>query len=152
MRSCRWTSAVLAAAVVNAEDDVALLRHIGVPAAAAPVPGCLHAMGVGTAVNVHDGGVFLAGVEVGRLHHAPIEDGLAVAGKDGALLEDGLVPLLPGVGSGLQQGALAGLGVRDGTGAGGTPDKVTKNIFMADDFLHFFFVTLRGNKTVQLQK
>ena len=75
-------------------------------------------MGMRTAIDVQYSGVFLVGIEVGGLHDAPVQVGLAIGSLYGSLLEDRLVPLFPRVGGCLQQGAFARLGVGYGTGTG----------------------------------
>ena len=75
-------------------------------------------MSVRTAIDVQHSGVFLVGVEVCGLYDAPVQVSLAIGSLYGSLLEDRLVPFLPGIGSCLQQGALARLGVGYDTSAG----------------------------------
>ena len=86
---------MFAASVVEDEHDVSLLRHIRLPRTAVPVPRSLDVMGVRTAIDIHHGGVFLAGIEVGWLHHAVVEVGLAISSLDTATFEDGLFVVLP---------------------------------------------------------
>ena len=104
-------SAVLASTIVEDEHDVALLCHVGFPQAGHPMPGCLHIMGMRTAIHIHHGGILLRRVEVHGFHHAPVELGLAVSGFHRPLLEYRLIPTVPWVGSRSQHHALARLGV-----------------------------------------
>ncbi len=110
------TAPVLAPPVVEDEEDVALLRHVRLPGARAPVPGGLDVVGVRAAIDVDDGGILAARVEIHRLDHAPVECRAAVGGEDGALLEQGLIPTLPRVFGRAMQRLLARLRVADGAG------------------------------------
>ena len=80
-------AAILAATVVEDEDDIAFLSHVGLPGTGSPMPGGLYVVGVRTAIDIDHGGVFLSGAEVVGLHKAVIEVGLVVGGLDGAAFE-----------------------------------------------------------------
>ena len=77
-------AAVLAAAVVEDEEHVAFLRHVGLPAPRHIVPAGLHVAGVRTAIDIDDRGVFLRGIEMRGLHHAVVEVGHTVGSLNGA--------------------------------------------------------------------
>ena len=64
---------MLAAPIVEAEHDVALLCHPDVPTPCAPMGGGIDVVGMGPSIDIDDGGVFLCGVEVGREDEAIIE-------------------------------------------------------------------------------
>ena len=64
------------AATIDADKDVAVLRHIRLKQAAAvrtDRPGVFYLLRTGAAVLVHNDGVFFRGVEVARLHHPAVE-------------------------------------------------------------------------------
>ena len=63
------TSTVLAATIVNDEDDVAFLRHVCLPRTTGPVPGSLYIVGVRTTIDIHHCGIFLFRVEISGLHY-----------------------------------------------------------------------------------
>ena len=73
-------------------------------------------MGVWAAIDIDDGRVLTAWVEVHRLDHAPVECRLTVCSKDGALLEDGLIPAFPWVFCCADERLLARLRVGHGAG------------------------------------
>ena len=73
-------AAVRTAAVVHGEEDVAFVGHVEVPAAGGVVPVVDNHLGVRAAIDIDNGGIFLRGVEVTGLQHAPVEVGLAVGG------------------------------------------------------------------------
>ena len=116
-------SSPLTAPVVQDEHQVALGSHVGFPSTQAPVPGCLHVVGMRTAIDVDDGGVFLLGVKTDGFHHAVIQVGGAIIGLDAATgnLRNTETILLPTVGSQEQVLALARLGAQqvDAAGYGG---------------------------------
>ena len=93
------TTAVLAASVVEYEQDIALLGHVGLPTATGPMPGSLYAVCMRTAIDVNHSRIFLVGIEVGGLYHTPVQVGHPVVSLDAAHLEDRLVPSFPRVGS-----------------------------------------------------
>ena len=93
---------ILAAAIVEDEDNIAFLGHVGFPGARGPVPGGLHVVGVGSAIDIDHGGVLFIGVEVSGLHHPVIEVCRAISRLDTATFEDGLYVTCPGV-IGLQE-------------------------------------------------
>ena len=103
------TSAMLRASVVEDEENIALLRHISLPGTTCPMPGGIHVMGVRSAIDIDHCGVFLAGVEIVRLHHAEIEVCNAVGSLDGTLLEAGLLIVCPRI-SGIQQSRTLAIG------------------------------------------
>ena len=63
------------------------------------MPRGFHVVGMRTAVDVNNCGVFLGRVKVVRLHHAVVEVRSAVGCLDGAALENGLEIVCPRVGS-----------------------------------------------------
>ena len=73
-------------------------------------------MGVRAAIDVNDGRILTARVEIHRLDHAPVECRLAICSEDGALLKYGLIPTFPGVFSRSLQALLASLRVGHGAG------------------------------------
>ena len=95
-------STMLRATVVEDEEDVALLCHVGFPGATGPVPGCVDVVGVRPAIDIDHGRVFLRGIKVVGLHHAEVEVGDAVGCLDGTLFEARLLIACPRV-CGLQQ-------------------------------------------------
>ena len=111
-------SPVLAAPVVEDEEEVAALGHVGLPTAAGVVPACVDVVGVGAAVDVDHGGIALGGVEADGHHHAVVEVGDAVVGLEGAAAVVGHGVALPGVGGGEVTRGAGGAGVDDGDVAG----------------------------------
>ena len=75
---------MLAASVVEDEEQISLLSHISLPSAAAVVPASIHVMGVRATIYIYDSGILLVRVEVRRLHHAIVEVGLAVVSLQSA--------------------------------------------------------------------
>ena len=69
---------MLRASVVENEENITLLSHVCLPAAAAIVPACVNVMCVRTTVNIHYSRIFLVRIEVYRLHHTPVKVGCAV--------------------------------------------------------------------------
>ena len=64
------------ASTIDADKDVAVLRHIRLKQAAAvrtDRPGVFYLLRTGAAVLVHNDGIFFRGVEVARLHHPAVE-------------------------------------------------------------------------------
>ena len=82
------------------------------------MPRSLYAVGMRSSVNINHCGIFLAGVEVGRLYHTPVQIGHTVLGLYTTALEDGLIPSFPRIGGRLQKGALTRLGISDSAGTG----------------------------------
>ena len=74
---------VLAATVVEDEEQVSLLCHVGLPSAAGVVPAGIHIVGVRTTIYIYYSRILLVRVEVHWLHHAVVEVCLAVVGLDG---------------------------------------------------------------------
>ena len=93
-------ASVLAAAIVEDEEYISLLRHVCLPRPARVVPAGRHVVGVRSSVDIHHGGIFLCGVEIGRLHHAVVQVGHPVGGLDGAAAVFGHLVALPGVACG----------------------------------------------------
>ena len=91
---------MLAAAVVEAEHDVAFLCHPDVPAACAPVAAGVDVVGVGASVNIDDGWVFLVGVEVGGKDETVVEVGHAIGSLECAYLDFGHLEGVPWIGCG----------------------------------------------------
>ena len=112
------TSAVLAATVVEDEQEIAALGHIGLPTAAAVVPACIHVVGMGSTINIDHRGIFLIGVKIHRHHHAVIQVGAVVSGLDAAATVFGNSIALPGIGSGKVAFLLIVAGVHYGDVAG----------------------------------
>ena len=117
-------SAPLAAAVVEHEDEVTQLCHVGLPAAQAPMPAGIYVVGVRPTVHIHHRGIFLLRVEAYGFHHAVVEVSLSVSGLDAATGDFGYAVSLffPRVGGGEQILGFARCGVQqvDASGHGGT--------------------------------
>ena len=90
-------STVAAATVVEAENDVAFVCHVDVPAAGIVHPAVRYHLGVRAAVYVDDGGILLCRVEVDRLYQAVVQVCLAVGGFDGAYFYAGHFKAFVGV-------------------------------------------------------
>ena len=61
------------------------------------MPGCVDIVGMGTTIDIYDGGILLSSVEVGRLHHPVIEVCDTVCRLDAAHFENGLLVIFPGI-------------------------------------------------------
>ena len=120
-------STVLAAAVVEDEQQVTTLGHIGLPTAAGPMPTCIHVVGMRSAIDIDHGGVLLLGVKIDGHHHAVIQVGRAVGGLDAAATVLGHGIALPGIGSGEIAVLAIVAGVHDGDVAGHVGLLITVN-------------------------
>ena len=93
----KGATTILTTAVVEDKDDVPLLCHVGFPGTRSPVPGCLHIVGMRTAIDIDHCGIFLLRVEICGFHHAVIEIGDTIGGLDATALENGLLIASPWV-------------------------------------------------------
>ena len=75
---------ILATTVVEDKEQIPLLRHVGLPAAAAVVPTGIDIVGVRTTIHIDHCGIFLCRVEVDRHYHAIVKVGHAVGSLDRA--------------------------------------------------------------------
>ena len=105
---------VLTASVIEDEEQKALLCHVGLPATAAIVPTGIHVVGMRSTIYIYNSRVLLVRVEVDRLHHSPVEVGLAVGSLDGTATVLWHVVTLPWVLGGEVRSAVAYLHVDDG--------------------------------------
>ena len=71
-------STILRATVVEDEEQIALLSHIGLPTTRGVVPAGIDVMSVRTTIDIDNGGILLLRVEVDGLHHAIIQVGHAI--------------------------------------------------------------------------
>ena len=88
---------VLASTVVEDEEQIALLCHVGLPTTAAVVPAGVYVVGMRSTVYIYNGGIFFGRVEVGGFHHAPVEIGLAIGRLDSAAAVFRYIVALPWV-------------------------------------------------------
>ena len=88
-------AAALGASVVENEEQVSFLCHIGFPRTAVPVPGGFNVMRMGAAIDIDHGRILPRRVKVVGLHHAVVEVCHAVGSFYGATLEDGLFVVSP---------------------------------------------------------
>ena len=93
-------AAMFAAAVVEAEHDVALLCHPDVPSACAPVAAGVYVVGMWPAIDIDDGWILLGGVEVGGEDETVVQVGHAVSSLEGAGLDFWHLEGIPWVGGG----------------------------------------------------
>ena len=89
---------MLAAAIVEDVEQIAFVSHIGLPTAAAIVPAGFDIVGVGTAIDIDDGGILLGGVEACGLDHTPVEVGGTISCLHRTTTVLGHAITLPGVG------------------------------------------------------
>ena len=93
-----FETAVARSAIVENEEDVVAVGHVVFPRAGLVVPRLLDVGGVGTAVDVDDGGILLVGIEVDGLDESVVERRFAVGGQDAPAFDAGHGELSPGVG------------------------------------------------------
>ena len=76
----KFLASILTASIVEDEEQVALLRHVGFPSTGRIMPPCVYVVGMRATIYIYNSGILLVGVEVHGLHHAPIEVSHAVSG------------------------------------------------------------------------
>ena len=94
------TSTIFRATIVEDEQHIALLCHVGLPRTTVPVPASLHIVSMRTTIHIDNGRIFLLWIEVVWLYHAVVEVRHTIGSLDGTTLEDGLFVILPWVGGG----------------------------------------------------
>ena len=81
------------------------------------MPGCLHIMGMRASIHIDHRGIFLGRIEIGWLHHTPIQVSMTIGRFHASLFKDGLIPSFPWVGCRTQHHTSACLGINHGTRA-----------------------------------
>ena len=117
-------AAVLGASVVHNKNDITLLCHVGFPRTHEIVPGFIDVVGVGTTIDIDDGGIFLGGVKADGFDEAVVEVCLSVSSLYRSATDFGHFIVLPGRSVGLEHDGFCATGAdefRLAEGVGGTP-------------------------------